>query len=98
MRGIRKCFSEDALIVSRHAVVVLRFWNHQVRHELDSVLPAIWFALDERSKTIPHLNPLGAPPGRDPKGEANQDAIQASGGNVHVHGLIEAALRCTRRV
>jgi very-short-patch-repair endonuclease len=27
---------------------VLRFWNHQVCRELDSVLRAIWFALGER--------------------------------------------------
>ena len=34
--------------LARHGVVVLRFWNHQVRRELDSVLRAIWFALEEQ--------------------------------------------------
>jgi len=34
-------------------VVVLRFWNHQVRRELDSVLRAIWFALEERQQNNP---------------------------------------------
>src|SRR6266550_352467 len=34
--------------LARHGVVVLRFWNHQVRQELDSVLRAIWFALEEQ--------------------------------------------------
>jgi len=29
-------------------VIVLRFWNHQVRYEPDSVLKAIWFALEKR--------------------------------------------------
>ena len=35
-------------VLARHGVFVLRFWNHQVRQELDSVLRAIWFALEER--------------------------------------------------
>jgi len=39
--------------LARHGVIVLRFWNHQVRQELDSVLRAIWFALDERLKNNP---------------------------------------------
>ena len=34
--------------LARHGVGVLRFWNHQVRQELDSVLRAIWFALEEQ--------------------------------------------------
>jgi len=34
-------------------IVVLRFWNHQVHQELDSVLQAIWFALDERHPNNP---------------------------------------------
>jgi very-short-patch-repair endonuclease len=34
-------------------IVVLRFWNHQVREELDSVLQAIWFALEQRSPNNP---------------------------------------------
>jgi len=42
---------------------VLRFWNHQVRRELDSVSQAIWFALEQR---IPHLHPIPLA-----KGEAN---------------------------
>ena len=39
--------------LARHRVIVLRFWNHQVRQELDSVLQAIWFALDERKRNNP---------------------------------------------
>jgi hypothetical protein len=40
--------------LARKGIVVLRFWNHQVRQELDSVLQAIWFALQEQclSKTL----------------------------------------------
>jgi very-short-patch-repair endonuclease len=34
-------------------IVILRFWNHQVREELDSVLQAIWFALEQRSPNNP---------------------------------------------
>jgi len=39
---------------------LLRFWNHQVRYELDSVLKAIWFALEERplSQPSPQSSPL----------------------------------------
>jgi type I restriction enzyme M protein len=39
--------------LARQGVVVLRFWNHQVRQELDSVLQAIWMALRDRQ----HDNP-----------------------------------------
>jgi very-short-patch-repair endonuclease len=39
--------------LARHEVVVLRFWNHQVRQELDSVLQAIWLALEEQQKKDP---------------------------------------------
>ena len=39
--------------LARHGVVVLRFWNHQVRQELDSVLRAIWIALQERQQDNP---------------------------------------------
>ena len=39
--------------LARHGVVVLRFWNHQVRQELDSVLRAIWFAIEEQRRDKP---------------------------------------------
>jgi very-short-patch-repair endonuclease len=39
-------------LVSRK-IVVLRFWNHQVREELDSVLQAIWFVLEQRCPKNP---------------------------------------------
>ena len=39
--------------LARHGVLVLRFWNHQVRQELDSVVLAIWLALEERRKGNP---------------------------------------------
>jgi len=35
-------------VLADQDVIVLRFWNHQVRYELDSVLKAIWFALEKR--------------------------------------------------
>jgi len=38
--------------LSRKGIIV-RFWNHQVRQELDSVLQAIWFALQERCSSKP---------------------------------------------
>jgi very-short-patch-repair endonuclease len=40
-------------VLADRGVTVLRFWNHQVRYELDSVLKAIWFALEERGFSQP---------------------------------------------
>ena len=37
-----------ATFLAQHGILVLRFWNHQVRKELDSVLQAIWLALERR--------------------------------------------------
>jgi very-short-patch-repair endonuclease len=48
--------------LARHGVIVLRFWNHQVRQELDSVLRAIWFALEEQQKNNP--SPSSSPFGK----------------------------------
>src|SRR5215469_5798489 len=45
--------------LARHGVIVLRFWNHQVRQEFDSVVRAIGFALEERRKSNP--SPLSSP-------------------------------------
>jgi very-short-patch-repair endonuclease len=45
----------------QRGVVVLRFWNHQVRQELDSVLQVIWFALEQRrlNNPSPSSSPFG---------------------------------------
>jgi len=40
-------------LLASHEIMVLGFWNHQVRQELDSVLKAIWFALQERCSSKP---------------------------------------------
>jgi very-short-patch-repair endonuclease len=40
-------------LLARKGIIVLRFWNHQVRQELDSVLQAVWFALQERCSSKP---------------------------------------------
>ena len=40
-------------LLARNGIIVLRFWNHQVRQALDSVLQAIWFALQERCSSKP---------------------------------------------
>ena len=34
--------------LSEQGIATVRFWNHQVRDELDSVLEAIWSALEDR--------------------------------------------------
>lgn len=46
--------------LASQGIIVLRFWNHHVRQELDSVLKAIWFALEERavSQPSPQSSPL----------------------------------------
>jgi len=38
---------------ARKGIIVLRFWNHQIRRELDSVLRAIWVALQARCSSNP---------------------------------------------
>ena len=48
--------------LARRGIVALRFWNRQVRRELDSVLQAIWFALDQRQLDNP--SPLSSPFGK----------------------------------
>jgi very-short-patch-repair endonuclease len=39
--------------LARQEIAVVRFWNHQVREELDSVLQAIWLALEKRAPNNP---------------------------------------------
>jgi ATP-dependent helicase HrpA/adenine-specific DNA-methyltransferase len=40
-------------LLAREGIIALRFWNHQVRQELDNVLQAIWFALQQRFLSKP---------------------------------------------
>ena len=39
--------------LANKGIAVVRFWNHQVREELDSVLQAIWFALEAQTGRDP---------------------------------------------
>src|SRR5215471_7757903 len=50
-------------VLADRGITVLRFWNHQVRCELDSVVKAIWFELEERPLSQP--SPQSPPLGRD---------------------------------
>jgi very-short-patch-repair endonuclease len=59
--------------LARHGVIVLRFWNHQVRQQLDSVLRAIWFALEERQKNDP--SPSSSPFGKG-RGEVHVPSVE----------------------
>lgn len=34
-------------------ILLLRFWNHQINQELDSVMEAIWSALEHRKNPSP---------------------------------------------
>jgi len=45
--------------LDRQGIAVVRFWNHQVREELDSVLQAIWLALEKRVPN--HPSPQSSP-------------------------------------
>ena len=47
--------------LARHGIRVLRFWNHQIPQELDSVLKAIWFAWEERPLSQPSPQPSRLP-------------------------------------
>ena len=44
--------------LARQGIAVVRFWNHQVREELDSVLEAIWLALEDRGNPSPSSSPF----------------------------------------
>ena len=59
--------------LARHGLLVLRFWNHQVRQELDSVLQAIWFALEQRQNNNP--SPLSSTFGKG-RGEVRIPSIE----------------------
>jgi type I restriction enzyme M protein len=48
-----------AEFLASRGIQLLRFWNHQVRQELDSILRTIWFALEERYKKNP--SPYSSP-------------------------------------
>jgi very-short-patch-repair endonuclease len=39
--------------LATQGIFVLRFWNHQLRENLDSVLEAIWFELERRCGANP---------------------------------------------
>ena len=51
LRGTHDRTREQFL--ARQGIAVVRFWNHQVREELDSVLRAIWLILEKRSSSNP---------------------------------------------
>jgi len=55
---------------------VLRFWNHQVRYELDSVLKAISFALEKRRLSQP--SPQSSPFRRERRTLYGDDAISVA--------------------
>ncbi len=39
--------------LTAQGIAVVRFWNHQIREELDSVLEPIWLALENRAPNNP---------------------------------------------
>jgi hypothetical protein len=50
-----------AEFLTSHRIRLLRFWNHQLRQELESVLQAIWFAIEEAYKKDPSPSPSPKP-------------------------------------
>lgn len=42
-----------ANFLADRGILILRFWNHQLRREFDSVLEAIWFELEQRCGNNP---------------------------------------------
>jgi very-short-patch-repair endonuclease len=42
-----------AEFLERQGIALIRFWNHQVREELDSVLQSIWATLENRRRANP---------------------------------------------
>jgi very-short-patch-repair endonuclease len=58
--------------LARHGVLLLRFWNHQVRQELDSVLRAIWFT---RGATEKNPSPSSSPFGKG-RGDVHVPSVE----------------------
>jgi len=64
-------------VLADQDVIVLRFWNYKVRYELDSVLKAIWFALEKRLLSQP--SPQSSPFRRDRRTLYRDDVISVAG-------------------
>jgi hypothetical protein len=64
-------------VLADQEVIVLRFWNHQVRYGLDSVLKSIWFALEKRLLSQP--SPQSFPFRRERRTLYGDDAISVAG-------------------
>ncbi len=82
MRRIRD--QKRAEFLARRRIKLLRFWNHQVRQELDSVLQAIWFALEEHSKLQTLTLPSPLPRERRPIRAHADGALGANRGAPRV--------------
>ena len=63
-------------VLADQDMIVFRFWNHQVCYELDSVLKAIWFALEKRLLSQP--SPQSSPFRRDRRTLYGDDAISVA--------------------
>jgi very-short-patch-repair endonuclease len=59
-----------AEFLERQGIAVIRFWNHQVREELDSVLESIWETLENRRRNNP--SPSSSPFAKG-RGEKKQE-------------------------
>jgi len=64
-------------VLADQDVIVLRFWNLQVRYGLDSVLKSIWFALEKRLLSQP--SPQSSPFRRERRTLYGDDAISVAG-------------------
>jgi very-short-patch-repair endonuclease len=59
--------------LAAQGIAVVRFWNHQIREELDSVLRAIWFAIESCSRNpSPQSSPF----------EKGRGGLPSAGGRV----------------
>ena len=65
-------------MLANQDVIVLRFWNDQVWYELDSVLKAIWFALEKRLLSQ-QPSPQSSPFRRERQTLYGDDAISVAG-------------------
>ncbi|PYK13255.1 MAG: hypothetical protein DME64_14015 [Verrucomicrobia bacterium] len=77
---------------ARHGIEVLRFWDHQVREELDSVLQAIWLALEKRRSNNP--SPPSSPfaKGRGDAGNAQEEKSRGA----DAHPMLRGPQACQR--
>src|SRR6266508_3594982 len=88
---VRHAITHEDEFLASIGIAVLPFWNHQVREELDSVLKAIWFALEERCPKNPSPS---SPPFHKRRGELLEAHRTNTGKRISLRRARKANVAC----